>query len=380
MIKKFLLILLFLFLPLKAQVDFEMSGYAVNMSIFQPAKDLKIFKLDDQYFNLTRLRLRPTIHFGNDSRINLQYEINSLYLSEASFGLFDFNSVSSRRQITDLNWQIVNEDHFVSKHYIDRLSFNQQLSWGYVEIGRQRISWGTGRIWNPTDLFNPINPANFTKIEKDGADAVSTMIYFGRFTDLNIVYNPTNDFKQSNYGFRFRTNYAEYDFAVIGGYFDDRIVGGFDFAGNLFEAGVRGEGIISFNKNYGSDNFTKFILGADYQFTPELYALIEYHFNGEGKTDPKKYELSRLTSGEILNLSKNYLNTTIRYQISPLLNLSFSNTSNLNDGSGYLGISGNYSLTEDFYILAGSQISYGAEFDEYWYYPNAFYLQGEFYF
>ena len=48
----------------------------------------------------------------------------------------------------------------------------------------------------------------------------------------------------SNGGFRFRTNYSEYDLSLIGGYFDKRIVIGGDFAGNLFEAGVRGEGKI----------------------------------------------------------------------------------------------------------------------------------------
>jgi hypothetical protein len=380
MIKKLIIFFTLLLIHLQAQVEFDISGYAVNMPIYQPAKDLGIVNLKDQFFDLTRLRLRPTFYIGNNSRFNLEYEINSLYLSESGFGLFNLNSVTNYRQLGNLNWKLIEEDHFVVNHFIDRLSFHHEFDFGNIEIGRQRISWGTGRIWNPTDLFNPINPANFAKIEKDGADAVSAMIYLGSFTDLNIVYNPTNDFKKSNYGFRFRTNFSEYDVAIIGGYFDDRIVTGLDFAGNLFDAGVRGEGIISFNKDNSEDHFAKFILGADYQFTPKLYTVIEFHYNGEGETNSSNYELLRLVNGEILNLSKNYVYAGINYQITPLFILLFANNINLNDKSGFISFNGNYSITADFYLSAGVQISYGTEFDEYWYYPNALYLEVEFYF
>ena len=379
MIKKLLITILLFAAQISAQIEYDFSGYVVNMPIYQPAADLGFTNLKDQTFDLTRLRLRPTFYIGNNSRFNLEYEINTLYLSESNLGLFNLNSVSTRRQLGKLNWNIVEENNFIVTHFIDRLTFRQDFDFGNIEVGRQRISWGTGRIWNPTDLFNPINPANFAKIEKDGADAVSAMFYLGNFTDLNIVYNPTDNFG-SNYGFRFRTNFSEYDVSLIGGYFDKRIVTGLDFAGNLFDAGVRGEGILSFSKINGDDNFVKFILGTDYQFTPELYAVIEYHFNGEGKSNTLEYELLRLVNGEIINLNKNYLYCAVDYLITPLFKVLLMNNINLNDKSGYAGINGNYSVTEDFYFSCGAQTSYGKELSEFWYYPNSYYLQVEYYF
>lgn len=363
-----------------AQTNFELSGYVVDLPIYQPAKEISLFDLDEQYFNLTRARLKPTFYLGDYSRLNVEYEINALYLSESNFGIFELTSTSSRRQIIDMNWNIVEENNFMLSHFIDRLSFRQEFNVGNIEIGRQRIAWGSGRIWNPTDLFNPINPANFSKIEKDGADAISSMIYMGNFTDLNLVFNPNKKIGKSNYGFRFRTNYNQYDLAVIGGYFDERPVAGLDIAGNLFDAGVRGEGIISFKSENSQDTYLRFILGIDYQFTPELYSLIEYQYNGEGKTDEHQYELFRLVEGEILNLNKNYLASSINYKITPLLISNIINITNLNDGSGYFGISFNYSVTADIYVIFGSQIAFGGDFDEYSYYPDAFYFQGEFYF
>ncbi|MCF8239917.1 MAG: hypothetical protein K9J16_00920 [Melioribacteraceae bacterium] len=362
------------------QTDFNISGYAFNMPIYQPSRDLVIFKLDDQFYNLSRVRLRPTVYLSETTRLNLEYEINSLYMSETNFSLFDLTTDSNRRQLVKMNWKLINKNQFIVNHFIDRIYIRQGFDWGNVIIGRQRISWGTGRIWNPMDLFNPINPANFYKIEKDGADAVSTMIYLGNFTDLNIVYNFREDMSKSNFGARFRTNFDQYDFSIMSGYFDQRYVIGLDFAGNLFDAGIRGEGIYSVYNENASDNFIKYILGADYQFTSKLYGLIEYHFNGEGKKDKMNYELFRLANGEILNLSQNYFITNINYQLHSLLSTSVAFNINLNDQSGYYGLFGNYSLTEDFYFSLGAQISFGDNFTEYWYYGDSYYLQGEYYF
>jgi len=377
-----LLVLVISGLTARAQPDFYFSGYVLDQPIFQRAsEDLAgLLNFDQDIFvNLTRLRLRPSVNFGDNSRLNVEYEMAGLYFTAENTFLLDPGG-KTNRQIVDLSWNLIDSENYILNHYIDRLYFRQDFDWGNIVLGRQRISWGTGRVWNPTDLFNPLNPANFSKIEKDGADAISLMYNIGQFTDLNVVYNPQEEISNSNFGFRFRTNFAEYDAALVGGNFDNRYIIGLDFAGNLFDAGVRGEGIYSINENDPEDTYVKFILGADYQFTPDLYAAIEYHFNGEGKTEKFEYELERLIKGEILNLSKNYLYVMANYQITPLLIGTLMNLSNLNDNSGFAGLFGNYSITEDFYLGLGFQLSYGEDFTEYWYYPNSVYMQFDYYF
>ncbi len=380
-IKYFCLMVFMFSVSAFSQVEFSFSGYAVDLPVYTATNQTlsKLMSIDEsQFINLTRLRLRPEVFLWANSRISMEYEIDGTYAKKGF--LFDLNSVNTSRQYFHWNWEIEKGDNYSLTHYIDRLYFRQGFDWGNIIIGRQRISWGTGRVWNPTDLFNPINPANFSKIEKDGADVVSFTYAFGNFTDLNIVYNPQKESENSNAGFRFRTNFAEYDFSVVGGYFDRRVVAGMDFAGNLFEAGVRGEGIISMDKENLNNNFVKLIFGMDNQFTPKLYGLFEYHYNGEGKTKKYRYQLNRLISGKILNLGQNYLFTSITYQLTPLLTGTLSNNINFNDGSGYTGLQTSYSVTGDFYVNFGVQLTYGTEFSEYWYYPNSFYLQGEYYF
>lgn len=375
-----LLLMMFLHVA-RAQVQLDFSGYVVDLPIYESANELlsRSAEIDeDLLFNLTRVRLRPAIFPWSNARVSLEYELTSLYHSSRLTRSTTPDRMN--RQTVDLRWDPVRSTHFTVSHFVDRFYLRQSFNFGNITIGRQRIAWGTGRVWNPIDLFNPINPASFDKIEKDGADALSVKFYFGSFTDLALVYNLQSSFDQYNVGFRFRTNVGAYDLSTVGGYFDKRIIVGGDFAGNLFDAGIRGEGIISARRGNPQSNFVKFIVGLDRQFTSRLYALIEYQFNGEGTTDRSAYDLSRLEAGEILNLSRNYLFIQASYLFHPLLTVASSLNANLNDGSGFIGALASLSATENFSFHVGVQVSYGNRLDEYWYYPDAAYLKGDLYF
>ena len=366
---------------LAAQPEFRFSGYVVDFPSYQkvsPSIAGPAGVDQDQFYNLTRIRLRPTLVPWADGELSLEYELTGLYKSSDFAIVGDLSS--NRNQLVNLSWVLVDSEHFLARHFVDRLYVKQMFTVGEFVLGRQRISMGTGRIWNPTDLFNPINPANFSKIEKDGVDAFTGRIYLGSFTDFSFVVNPYDDFRKHNIGAKFRGNLAEYDFSCLIGRFGDRNVIGADFAGNFFDAGFRGEGIYSAPAHHGSNGFVKGILGFDNQFTPELYGLIEYHYNGEGTTDRNAYNLAELLRGQILNLSTQYLAVMASYLLHPLVTVSASSITNLVDGSGLIAGSLLYSLTGNAGILLGAQLTFGEELSEYWYYPPTVYCQVDYYF
>ncbi len=366
---------------LPARPSLQFSGYVLDLPFYQqnPREFVYFFQQDkNQLFNLTRLRLRPVLNWGSGSRIALTYEISNLYHLSPLRGFAVIPN--GLHQAVRLSWQAWKSERSLGRHFIDRLYFRQEFDFGNLIVGRQRISWGTGRVWNPTDLFNPLNPANFAKIEKDGADAAVFKYYLGNFSDIQIVYNAEHHFKQSNFAARLRSHYRTYDFSLMAGRVSRRIVLGGDFAGNLFKAGFRGELLFSADHHSFQSNFFRWILGLDYQFNAKLYGLAEYQHNGEGVTDRLEYDLPRLFRGEILNVARDYLFLQGTYQLHPLLTSSAAFNGNLNDGSAFFNFTLSYSAGDNTTITAGALLTTGDRFDEFWYYAKSFYLQWQMYF
>lgn len=361
--------------------NFDFPGYVVSLPVYQNNQELlaQVFnENENQFLNLIRLRLRPLWHLWSGARLSLEYEADMLYTSSRS--LFFTPTDKKPRQTVDLQWMPLNRSQVKLIHYIDRLYLRQNWSWGLLIAGRQRISWGTGRIWNPTDLFNPINPASFDKVEKDGADAVSLKYFLGGFTDLQLVYNVEDNWHTQNIAGRFRSNYRTVDFSLMIGRVERRMVLGADFAGNLFNGGIRGEALFSAVGNTTADPYFKYILGWDMQLNPKLYTLLEYHFNGQGSSRKENYNLSGVLEGKILNVARHYLFLQATYQIHPLVILGAMNNFNFDDGSGFAGITATVSTSDNTSLIIGAQLSYGEIFSEYWYYPTSFYLRGDWYF
>ncbi|TAL68285.1 MAG: hypothetical protein EPN82_11370 [Bacteroidetes bacterium] len=379
-----ILFMLIIIIPVSGQETFDFSGYIYDVPTFymKPASaDFFGFEGNEDIYpmNLTRLRIRPTLNFSENSRITMQYEADLLY-SKFPMPLVEGTGMTNRQSI-DLHWRLYNKNNLTAQHFIDVLYYKHIFDFGEIVFGRQVISWGVGRIWQPTDLFNPINPANFSKLEKDGADALSAKFFISDFTDLEMVCNFRENIKDYNYGARFRTNFSEYDVSVMTGYFDRKIIVGGDFAGNFFNAGLRGEGIFSYNSDSPDSNYVRAILGLDYQFTSELYALVEYQFNGRGTACKECYDIDRLMRGEIQNVGLNYITVQSNYLIHPLVTINAGVMINLNDLSGYLNAGVTYSILESLNLSLGGMYFPGSEKkDEFWYYPSAVYISGQWFY
>ena len=368
--------------PAPCETDrFELSGYtalypAVERYDGSAARYYRIERTAGAVLSGTRLRAE--VDLGEGGLLAADYEVTGLY--HGSSPLFPVPSGRAGRQYLDMTWKPVSREHTTVVHTIDRLYWRYGFSSGTLTAGRQRISWGTGRIWNPTDLFNQINPASYSQLEKSGADALSLKFFFGPFTDIEAVLRPGRGEEPTDAGGRFRTNAGEYDISLAGGRFDGRIAAGGDFAGNLFDAGLRGEGIVSIDEKDSGDVWVKWILGIDNQFTPEIYALAEYHHNGEGMEDPRDYDLERLAEGGIVNLARSYLFLRVDCQVHPLVRLGSFVNHGFTDSSGFGGVTAEWSLSGNSDIGMGVQHAYGGEFDEYWYYPSTCYGSMVYYF
>jgi hypothetical protein len=323
---------------------------------------------------LTRLRLRPSVEVDDRTYVRMEVEVAALYVS--STGAM-FGPESPRGQLVDLTWEPVKQEHWSVTQGIDRLFVKTMVGPLDVTVGRQRIAWGAGRTWNPTDLFNPINPASFSKIEKDGVDAMQATARIGDLSDLSAVWNPQRHGRSSG-ALRARTNWEGFDGAVMAGRYEDRWVFGGDITGSIWDAGVRAEAIHVSTDHGGA--YQRWIIGVDNQFTGRWYGMAEFLWNGEGVAEPTRYELGRLLAGQILHVAQRYMVVQSSYLIHPLVTAQASLLKNLDDGSGIAGGTLSVSLTDEAAVALGCQVTFGRPWTEYWLYPSSAYLRADLFF
>jgi hypothetical protein len=326
------------------------------------------------FVEITRLRLRPTVDITSSTFVRLEYEVGATYTS--STNAFAIAS-APRGQIVDLTWSIHRGRRWDVLHGVDRMFVKSMVGAVDLTLGRQRIAWGAGRIWNPTDLFNPINPASYSKIEKDGVDAVQATVRVGNLTDVSAVWNPQRRGKSSG-AVRARTNWQGVDGAIMAGRREDRWVIGGDVTGSVWDSGLRAEGIIVAASVGGT--FTRWVVGIDNQFTARWYGMAEFAYNGEGRDEPMQYELGRLTAGQILQLARRYVVVQSSYLLHPLITAQASLMKNLDDGSGLVGATISVSVSDEALLAVGGQHTFGRTMSEYWYYPSSLYLRADLFF
>lgn len=364
-------------IPAVAMGQWSMDGYVATFpSVLnrQPSFTRLLGGETQAVAELTRLRLRPSLEVDDRTFVRMEVEVAALYISSTGPMV---GAPSPRGQLLDLTWTSVQQEPWNVTQGIDRLFVKSMVGPFDVMVGRQRIAWGAGRTWNPTDLFNPISPASFSKIEKDGVDAMQATARIGDLSDLSAVWNPQQHGRSSG-ALRARTNWQGIDGAVMAGRYEDRWVFGGDLAGSLWDAGVRAEAIQVSTEHGGA--YRRWIIGVDNQFTGRWYGMAEFLWNGEGFEDPSRYEIGRLLAGRIMQLARRYMVLQSSYLLHSLITAQGSLLKNLDDGSGIAGGTLSVSLTDEAAVALGCQVAFGRPWTEYWLYPSTAYLRADLFF
>lgn len=327
--------------------------------------------------DLNRLRLevrgRPADWLG----FEVQYDNEALlgsYLDTAQFA-----QLKAARPTTywDLEGNYLDSQSLSMRHRLHRGFVSLNTAAVDMYLGRQRIAWGSGRMWNPTDLFNPYNPAQLESNERTGVDAVLVEKNFSALSRLSFAYAPQRNAPASR-ALRYRTNFAGTDMALMAGEFRDTRVAGFEFAGRIGDAGVYGEA--AHTRPKAGDAFTRGVLGAEYAFENTLTIGAEYYWNGEGTTQRSRYDFGRLFAGEIQSVAKHYTGMHLKYDVTPLLRSENHLILNHDDASRFLASSLVYSLSSNWDAAAGVQVFSGDAGSEYGRFHNVYYMYLQRYF
>ncbi|MEW6521586.1 MAG: hypothetical protein AB1461_19480 [Thermodesulfobacteriota bacterium] len=254
---------------------------------------------------------------------------------------------------------IDNEAAYIQQPY--SLTDDTLIYRGYLEyrgethfwtLGRQRIPLGVGRVWNPIDIFNPINSQSVEPQERPGTEALRYEYAVSRLAGFDTTLSRDK-------GEARLKGYLDFaDVALVGLYDNDakRDIIGWELEGELLDTGIelRSEGG-SFHDDATSSRHTDFIAGAEYGFANSLTVLGEYRFSDEAQSDDLAVSLS--------------------FQPEILWTVTCLAVQSLNDQSFFVTPAVEYSAGDEMTVSAGAFLYHGGSREVYGPYPDYVYLR-----
>ena len=196
-----------------------------------------------------------------------------------------------------------------------------------LTLGLQRVPLGVGRIWNPIDVFNPIDITAIETTERKGTEALRYEYAINELSNLDITLS--NKKKSA----RIKGYLDIADVALVLVKDKNREIIGYELEGELADTDitVRSEG------GYFNDtNSYRYIIGAEYGWENSLTMLMEFYHD----TDIEEKQLA----------------FSLNYQYSPLLYMNFLALENFATHRSLISPSLSYSLSDESTLNIGAFI------------------------
>lgn len=346
---------------------FEYNGYAKYL--FSSTKVPGINeRLND---HLLHLRLNTRYYATQNLTGVMELRFRTFY-GESAYKIPNYRElIQTTHDFVELDFYLWDTKYSIGYLEIDRLYIDYFKDNLEATIGRQRIAWGTCWVWNPTDIFNPLQVLDFDYEERPATDAIRVQYYTGPVTKVDVAYKPAEDPYDQILAGLVSFNEWDYDFNFIGGIKYKRWLAGFSWAGDIYGAGFRGEVLVSQSPDSSDNNLAYYkyffpnlldsnepiislSLSADYTFPNTFYIHTEVLYNNIGVTANTLLYQPASTSIGLLTPARWNLYQEFSYDITPLLRGSIFGIYNPNDKSYIIVPSLGYSIITnlDLYLIS----------------------------
>ena len=272
--------------------------------------------------------LRLMINGGNDIS---EWSAHLRTLRLHSHGLAESGNHSSALfRYADLDGELLDENDGTSstliRYGLDRLYYRHQYSDYTLSVGRQAIDWGSGRFWQPLNVFGSFSPTDLDTDYKPGIDAVALDYFPSPFSSLTAVYAfaPQNQSTVTDSGaLHYRRQIGELsEMTLVAG----TITGNTIIGGSLESAwegvGWRLEGV-HYQLRDTDEQALFWIAGLDYQFENGTLLSAEYYDNSRGAMNEAdltgSYTDTLIATGLQQQLSRQLIGVGLSRDLTPLL-------------------------------------------------------------
>ena len=217
-----------------------------------------------------------------------------------------------------------NTSTYTAYAQIDRMSVKINFTSFDVRVGRQAITWGAGRFWQPTDVFGAFNANELIRDYKPGIDAINLGYYPDDFSSINLVYTFSEN-EKTNVGFRYTRPAGEklYLSAIFAQVLKNKMIGG-SLETDWHDAGLWLEAVIS---NADNKNQILTVAGIDYRLSNEWLITAEVYYNTLGArqvSDFSQVISNKLSQAGLLKqMSRQLIGVSLQKNITPLININY---------------------------------------------------------
>lgn len=373
---KYVLASLFLLLSAPAHAGVKAGGYLKDFWQYSHSA------LDGRVYNLNTFRARISLDadkgpFKFHADLDNQVAAGSFFRT-TEFRLFGYAPPKP--------W--LDMEHTVSTGTMNGYGIGAYRAWvgvegdgGVIRAGRQRIAWGSGKLWNPTDVLNAFDPTSVERDERRGVDALYARGGIGSLGQAELVWAPHDSWIDHSLLARGRANWEGWDAAVMGGKIPGStgsfVVGG-DFARELFEGTAHGEAAWFDPEN--RTPYWKAGLGYDYNFPSGTAVVVEVYHAGNGNLDPRRYDYAALRAGREQSVAQNYAGATFSKDLHTLWKFECAAIVNADDNSTLAYPSIAWNALDDLWLTAAWRRFGGDKLGEYGRLPNQTVLTVQYWF
>ncbi|MGB5965525.1 MAG: hypothetical protein WBF77_04490 [Sulfurimonadaceae bacterium] len=361
--------------------DFDYTVSNTNFTISQPS----VFLTDEEryLYNYDRLRLRSDYTQNGFFVTFIGDAVN--YLGHDYITSPSFQYVKQQESDTPFKTQTSFYDYYEGTVYAKLYRFygGYEDADNRVIIGLQNITMGVGRIWTPTNLFNPRNTYALEPDETFGVAALSYTRHLSSMTDLTVVAS-----QKADYSFKYAARLKGFlEFGDVAANIvssDETLMLGYEFEANLAETGVevRSEGAYIKNSAIrtlqGEERveFVQGIVGADYGFENGITLV------GEALYSSQTFDYNEILlniDSEILPnfvLSYFYLGATVSYAFNLFLDGSLLYIESFNEqNSRFVSPTLTYTLNDYNTFTLGAMLQNGPSGSEFGQFGNTYYFR-----
>lgn len=299
----------------------EIKGYVKQLQTFILVRGLDSLLTDNLLHN------RVDFNYTLDTTLNLVAEMRTrIFYGDLLRQVPQYSElIDSGNDVWDLSDMPVKSRSLLVHTMFDRAYLDWTKGQLEMRLGRQRINWGLNLVWNPNDIFNAYSFFDFDYEERPGSDALRIRYFKGFAGGIEFAARLSTDPAKKAIAGMYKLNRNGYDWQLLGGVLGREAVLGLGWAGNIQDAGFKGE----FTYLHPYQNLlhkTGQLLAsvsADYSFASSLYLHGSVLYNSQGDSNPQALLFQTFQPGRlsVKNLSPYRYNVfgQISYSFHPLL-------------------------------------------------------------